>query len=128
MKLVVEIFRGLVSGNSEDTAFLGMKLHLTLFFTVSEVVQILLEGSGIFFTCHGHIHDRVVSKEANFSTTSSGRSIMYMRKRTGPMTDPSGTPLRTEAHWECSPLHITLYDLPSRKSSIQLHNIGPVMP
>ena len=31
------------------------------------------------------------------------------------MTDPCATPLRTEAPWECSPLHTTLCDLPSRK-------------
>ena len=42
----------------------------------------------------------------------SGMSLMYMRNRQGPNTDPCGTPDSTWQEPDCSPSRTTLCDLP----------------
>ena len=59
---------------------------------------------------------------ANFSTvlcTPSSRSLMNIRKRVGPRTDPCGTPLVTSVQSEYLPFITTLCFLPSSHCWIQ---------
>ena len=53
-------------------------------------------------------------------TILSGKSLMYITKRSGPKTDPWGTPLKTSVHLELASPIITLCLLKLRKSSNHL--------
>ena len=55
----------------------------------------------------------------------SGMSVMYMRNRQGPNTDPCGTPDKTGQAPGCSPSRTTLCDLPDMKDLI--HEITVVL-
>ena len=51
--------------------------------------------------------------------TSSSRSLMYIKNKIGPSTDPCGTPLKTGFQFEISPSTTTLSLLSVSHCSIQ---------
>ena len=60
---------------------------------------------------------------ANFNTLlviSSSKSLIYIKNKIGPNTDPCGTPLKNDFHFETSPSTATLCLLSISHFSIQL--------
>ena len=64
MKLVVEQFWGFLPGYSEDTAFLWVEFHLPLLLPGCQVVEVLLEGSGILVVGYCQVHDGVICEQS----------------------------------------------------------------
>ena len=59
------------------------------------------------------------AKRRTWDVTREGRSLIYRRKRSGPRTDPCGTPEVTGTWSDLMPYTTTDWDLPIRKDWIQ---------
>ncbi len=73
-----------------------------------------------FILCDRWVTILTSSAKSNISVSRSfGRSFTKRRKRSGPITEPCGTPLRIGMAPECSPPTRTLETRPERYASIQ---------
>ena len=73
--------------------------------------------------CNGKVRDGVVANSLMLLLIESGMSLMYMRNRQGPSTDPRGTPDNTGQEPDCSLSRTTLCDLPDKKDLIHVHRL-----
>ena len=85
--------------------FTNIKFHLPIHFPFGKAIQVILQNVTIQWRL-----DIPVQSSANSRTDDlilSGRSLMKIRNRTGPKTDPCGTPDRTGTGSEARPSNTT---------------------
>ena len=88
-------------------AFGNVKFHLPIGLPLCEAVRFILLNLAVHGGFNVPIQDTIVSKRRIDDLIFSGIALIKMRNRTGPRTDPWGTPDRTGTGSEAWPSNTT---------------------
>ena len=83
------------SGDAHDTTLLWVELHSPGLLPCGKFVQVFFQKALIGFKCYLSIDYTIIGKSLVLELMLSGRSLIKIKNRTGPKTDPWGTPLTT---------------------------------
>ena len=69
------------SDDSENNAFLGIKLHAALVFQVCKCMSLLLKGRAILFTLYGPVDYTVIGKKSGMGEEVVWKVVYEDKKR-----------------------------------------------
>ena len=116
-----------VPGHPHWMTFGKVKFYLPIGLLLCEAVQVILQDLAIHGVFYIPIQHTIIRKRRTDDLIFSGRSLIKIRKRDGPKTDPWGTPDRIRTGSEAWPSNTTFWERSESHEMIHLW-VDPLIP